>query len=90
MMHHVIAGFLIICATGLYSSAAYSQQPARTDSVSVTHYLSAKANSAKKIQRAIVHSAERERWWMLFVGVTLVGYRLIRQHQIVFESSFLS
>jgi len=89
-MRYLVAVILSTCAVWLYSSAAYSQQPAHAERVSITHNLSENAGSPKKMERAIARSAEHEHWWMWFVGVTLVGYRLIRQHQVVFESSFLS
>jgi hypothetical protein len=47
------------------------------------------ADRRKQLERAIAQAAQKERWWMLFVGITLVGYRLLRKHQALFENSFL-
>jgi hypothetical protein len=53
-------------------------------------YMSLNADNAKGLKRVIVRNAVQERWWMLFVGTTLIAYRLFRKHQVLFEGSFLS
>jgi hypothetical protein len=41
------------------------------------------------LERAIVGKAKRDRWWMLFVGATILVYRLVRKHQALFDSSLV-
>jgi hypothetical protein len=53
-------------------------------------YMSLNADKARHLEHIIVRGAQTERWWMFFVGTTLIGYRLFRKHQVLFESSFLS
>jgi hypothetical protein len=50
-------------------------------------YISLNRRKAKHLKHMIERGAERERWWMLFVGVTLITYRLVRKHQLLFERS---
>jgi hypothetical protein len=66
----------------------HSIQPRLT--VSTPRYVSLNADKVRKLQHVIVRSAAQERWWMLFVGTTLIAYRLFRKHQVLFEASFLS
>jgi hypothetical protein len=102
-MRSLIVTLLSMSGLWLYGSAAQSYDLAHAQhsnptvriapphvSLSGGGYLSVKADRAQKLERAIVRSAERERWWMLFVGITLIGYRLMRQHQALFEGSLLS
>jgi hypothetical protein len=51
--------------------------------------VSSEADTRKHLERAIVRAAERERWWMLFVGITLVSYCLLRKHQALFDRTIL-
>jgi hypothetical protein len=53
-------------------------------------YMSLGAKKARKMEHIIARNAPAERWWMLFVGTTLIAYRLFRKHQVLFEASFLS
>jgi hypothetical protein len=47
------------------------------------------ADRREQLERAIKLGVRRERRWMLFVGLTLIGYRLFRKHQSLFENSVL-
>jgi hypothetical protein len=58
-------------------------------SVTADKVMSPNADRRKQLERSISRGARKERWWMLFVGITLVGYRLLRKHQALFENSFL-
>jgi hypothetical protein len=39
------------------------------------------------LERAIVRKAKQDRWWMIFVGATILVYQLLRKHQALFGSS---
>jgi hypothetical protein len=73
-------GFRVVTPTDIRTPQ--SVPPAKTS-------MSPNADRREHLQRAIERSAKRQRWWMLFVGITLVGYRLFRKHQSLFENSFL-
>lgn len=65
-------------------AAQMSPAPRQTMTV-----LSPKADKAIRLERALVRDARRDRWWMAFVGITLIGYRLLRKHQSLFGNSLL-
>jgi hypothetical protein len=61
---------------------------ARSPTLEAMSQLPAVVNSSL-LERAVVRKAKRDRWWMLFVGATILGYRLVRKHQAMFENSVL-
>ncbi len=68
-------------ATGLKTASAFEN--------AVTKTVVSPDGDALRLERAIMRRAEKERWWMLFVGITLVGYRLLRKHQALFAHTLL-
>jgi uncharacterized membrane protein YecN with MAPEG domain len=46
--------------------------------------MSLNGDTTRRLERAIVRCAKKEPWWMFFVGITLIGYRLFRNHQVLF------
>jgi len=66
-----------------------SASPAQAAASTAVVILSPNADRRKHLERAIARGVQRERWWMLFVGITLVSYRLVRKHQALFENTFL-
>jgi hypothetical protein len=51
--------------------------------------LSLKTDKAVQVERTLIRDARRDKWWMAFVGITIVGYRLLRKHQALFGNSLL-
>ncbi len=69
--------------------ATTGQKTASAFESAVTKTVVSPDGDALRLERAIMHRAEKERWWMLFVGITLVGYRLLRKHQALFAHTLL-
>ena len=73
------------------NSTAADIRPAQTSAVvhQTMARISPKPDKAVRLERALVRDVRKDKWWMLFVGITVVGYRLLRKHQSLFGNSLL-
>jgi hypothetical protein len=72
-----------IAAVGLVLLAALSPTSLERHGAQVV------VGEAAAFEKVLVHDIGRDRRWMLLLGATIVGYRLLRKHQAMFESSYL-
>lgn len=99
-MRYRLAAMASLCFCTVSSAATSGEAPLPTSStakveqqyllVRARSYMSLNANTARHFERVVVRRAEKEPWWMLFVGTTLIGYRLFRNHQLLFAGSLLA